>query len=73
MKKYFQPFMNLFASGYVVIMHSKITFSIARNVIMIGLLSKWRLRDGVATLVCMSNFVILCHVVKSTGTCISDG
>ena len=40
MKKYFQPFMNLFASGYVVIMHSKITFSIARNVIMIGLLSK---------------------------------
>ncbi len=32
--------MNLFASGYVVIMHSKITFSIARNVIMIGLLSK---------------------------------
>ena len=31
MKKYFQPFMNLFASGYVVIMHSKITFSIARK------------------------------------------
>ncbi len=42
---------NIIPACYVVIVHSKITFSIARNVIMIGLLSKRRLRDGVASLV----------------------
>ena len=46
MRRYFR---EPFASNRVSIVHSKITFSIARNVIMIGLLSDVETPGGVST------------------------